>query len=110
MSAHDQSCLIKNTTPAIQEEGVMDKCLERKNYRVRIIVYGQNANDITIFAKHQQLTKMGFVNVHIYPGGLFEWLLLQDIYGEAEFPTTTRELDILKYKGSPTIHENLLEY
>ena len=32
---------------------------------------------------------------------MFEWLLLQDIYGDDEFPTTTKELDILKYKGVP---------
>ena len=65
LSSHDQSCLIKSTTPASQEETLIDRCIERKNYRVRIIVYGRNANDITIFAKHQQLTKMGFVNIHI---------------------------------------------
>ena len=33
-----------------------------------------------------------------YPGGVFEWLLLQDIYGNDNFPTTKKELDILKYK------------
>ena len=38
------------------------------------------------------------INVYVYPGGLFEWLLLQDIYGEDNFPTTLKELDILKYK------------
>ena len=41
---------------------------------------------------------LGFYNVYLYNGGLFEWLLLQDIYGFDEFPTTKKELDILKYK------------
>ena len=48
--------------------------------------------------KYTQLVNLGFVNVYIYPGGLFEWLCLQDIYGDDEFPTTNKELDILKYK------------
>ena len=29
---------------------------------------------------------------------MFEWLLLQDIYGYDNFPTTIKELDILKYR------------
>jgi hypothetical protein len=41
---------------------------------------------------------LGFKNVRVYPGGMFEWLLLQDIYGAASFPTTSKETDILKYK------------
>ena len=31
---------------------------------------------------------------------MFEWLLLQDIYGNEQFPTLGKELDILKYKPS----------
>jgi len=38
------------------------------------------------------------INIYIYPGGIFEWLCLQDIYGDELFPTTKKELDILKYK------------
>jgi len=30
---------------------------------------------------------------------LFEWLLLQDIYGQDDFSTTKNELDHLKFKG-----------
>ena len=30
--------------------------------------------------KYEQLIKLGFRNVYIYPGGMFEWLCLQDIY------------------------------
>jgi len=41
--------------------------------------------------------------VHIYPGGIFEWLLLQDIYGDDMFKTTSKELDILKYKPTNSI-------
>ena len=35
-----------------------------------------------------------------YTGGLFEWLLLQDIYGSDMFKTTTEEVDHLKYRGA----------
>ena len=42
--------------------------------------------------------ELGFTNIYIYAGGLFEWLCLQDIYGSSSFPTTKKELDILKYK------------
>jgi hypothetical protein len=41
---------------------------------------------------------------------MFEWLLLQDIYGAAEFPTTKKELDLLKYKPSQLLNIALLEY
>jgi hypothetical protein len=36
--------------------------------------------------------------------------MLQDIYGEKEFPTTKRELDILKFKPNKVINIPLLEY
>ena len=44
------------------------------------------------------------------PAEMFEWLMLQDIYGEKEFPTTKRELDILKYKPHKVLNIQLLEY
>jgi hypothetical protein len=36
--------------------------------------------------------------------------MLQDIYGEKDFPTTNKELDILKYKPNKTLNVPLLEY
>ena len=63
-----------------------------------MVIYGKNTNDEAIIKKYNQLMQLGFKNVYIYPGGLFEWLLLQDIYGNELFPTTKKELDILKYK------------
>ena len=41
---------------------------------------------------------------------MFEWLLLADIYGTDLFPTTKRELDILKFKPSKGLNIQLLEY
>jgi hypothetical protein len=46
---------------------------------------------------------LGFENVYIYRGGMFEWLLLQDIYGFDEFQTTSKITDLLKYKPDGSI-------
>ena len=73
-----------------------------------IIIYGKNNNDETVIKKYNQLIKLGFINVYIYLGGLFEWLLLQDIYGKDEFPTTSEELDILKYRSPISLIERPL--
>ena len=95
---NEQSCLIKKTIPINIEEKVINKYLNEK-ININIIVYDKNANAPNLMKKYQQLISLGFVNVYIYPGGLFEWLLLQDVYGNDDFPTTNTELDILKFKG-----------
>jgi hypothetical protein len=59
--------------------------------------------------KYQQLLTLGFYNVFVYMGGLFEWLMLQDIYGKELFPTTKKELDLLKFKSKPILNMCLLE-
>ena len=59
--------------------------------------------------KCKQITNLGFKYVYLYCGGLFEWLLLQEIYGREEFPTTNYTLDILKYKPNKKFSVNLLE-
>ena len=61
----------------------------KQGKHIKIIIYGKNCNDEKIYIKYQQLISLGFYNVFIYVGGLFEWLLLQDIYGSDEFPTTS---------------------
>jgi hypothetical protein len=65
---------------------------------VMIIVYGKNSTDITILHKYEQLVKLGFTNVHIYTGGIFEWMLLYEIYGKDLFKITQYEIDILRYR------------
>ena len=65
---------------------------------MEIVIYGKNNSDKTVETKYLKLCELGFTKIYIYPGGLFEWLLLQDIYGFSDFPTTKKELDILKYK------------
>jgi len=93
-----QECLLINTINCIQEEQIINGLI-KNNANKHIIVYGKNANDTSIYDKYEQLIKLGFNNVFVYTGGMFEWLCLQDIYGEELFPTTKKELDILKYKS-----------
>jgi hypothetical protein len=100
-----QSCLIQSTIPIQEEEEMINGILNNNNKHsnsnsndITVIVYGTNSNDERIYSKYEQLVKLGIKNVFIYTGGMFEWLLLQDIYGRDLFPTTSRELDILKYK------------
>lgn len=99
LPSSNQKCLIKNTISCEDEEATVNRYLSQHSKKQRIIIYGKNNNDVTIFKKYQQLSKLGFSNIYIYVGGLFEWLCLQDIYGNDDFPTTHEELDILKYKS-----------
>ena len=94
----DQTCLISHTILIDKEETLINKWI-RENKSIKIIVYGRNCNDEKTYKKYEQLVGLGFTNVYIYVGGMFEWLLLQDIYGNELFPTTSKELDILKYKS-----------
>ena len=108
LSVNEQQCLIKNTVPIQKEEKIINDTLQ--NYReITIIIYGKNSNDETIYKKYKQLQELGFINIYVYPGGLFEWLLLQDIYGQEGFPTTSQELDILKFKPGKQINHFLIK-
>jgi len=105
-----QDCLLPNTVTPEKETAIMNHLIQNGNKEIKIIVYGKNCNDDKIYKKYQQLQSLGFYNVYIYTGGLFEWLMLQDIYGEKEFPTSKKELDILKYKPQKKLNIQLLEY
>jgi hypothetical protein len=41
---------------------------------------------------------------------MFEWMILQDVYGMDEFPTTSKVLDILKFKPIRAFDFGFLEY
>jgi hypothetical protein len=99
LASNNQSCLLPNTIDFKQEETIINQ-LMAGNTEKNIIIYGKNVNDMSIYDKYDQLVKLGFRNVYIYPGGMFEWLCLQDIYSNELFPTSKKELDILKYKPS----------
>jgi len=95
----DQEYLITSTIAADKEEYILNEMLN--NFHVpdrKIIVYGKNNSDDTVIAKALQLQNLGVKDIFIYVGGVFEWLLLQDVYGKSEFPTSNTILDILKFK------------
>jgi len=98
----EQSCLIPGTVLCDKEENLINDILSQ-GLSKKFIIYGKNNADETVDKKYQQLRGLGFSDIYIYRGGLFEWLLLQDIYGDTEFPTTSKILDILKYRGSRTL-------
>lgn len=103
----DEECLIKGTTKSYNEEFIINDLYNKGKLNEMCIIYGYNSNDMNVAKKYKQLLEMGFKNVHIYTGGLFEWLLLQDIYGEKNFETTCYEINHLKYKPVSSLKNNL---
>jgi hypothetical protein len=97
MLISEQKCLIRNTVPYDQEENLINDLLS-KGISKKIVIYGKNVVDESTDKKYHQLLSLGFSDVYVYRGGMFEWLLLQDIYGSTEFPTTSKILDILAYR------------
>ena len=93
-----QECLIYGSLSNYREVETINEYL-KQDKSINIVIYGENCCDNRVIDKYNQLFKLGFINIFVYIGGLFEWLLLQDIYGEDEFKTTSKQLDILKYKG-----------
>ena len=104
LSSDEQDLLILNTLDAKKEEEVINNYL-KKNKNIKIIIYGKNCYEEKILSKYNQLIKLGFTHVYLYLGGLFEWILLQEIYGFDEFPTNIKNncIDILKYKSISNI-------
>lgn len=104
LSISEQSCLIKNTISIYNEENIINELIDNyETKKIKIIIYGINSTDETVERKYKQLISLGFTNVYVYLGGLFEWVILQDIYGCDEFPTTQKVVDILKWKPSRII-------
>jgi len=99
LDEENQNCLIQKTINYKDENNIINNLIKQNNKEIKIIIYGKNCNDISVYLKYKQLKSFGFSNIYIYQGGLFEWLLLQDIYGSTFFPTTQNELNLLKYKS-----------
>lgn len=99
MSLDFQDGLIEYTIDASTETEIVNQLIEQNNKNSLIIIYGKNHTDLSVHEKSNQLVKFGFSNIKIYLGGMFEWLLLQEIYGKDEFPTSGRDLqmEILRY-------------
>ena len=83
-------------------DSILDKINNKKDF-ILINTLPENNQECLIITtipanKYNQLKKLGFVNVYIYFGGLFEWLLLREIYGNTNFKIIGNTNDILKYK------------
>ncbi len=113
MDSQSQGCLIYGTISMGEEETLINKLIEDSLCgSAKIIIYGRNSADSSADRKAEQLGSLGFREVYIYSGGIFEWLLLQDIYGSSEFPTIGKCRDPLNYRGSPIFgsKRGLLEF
>ena len=109
LGVSEQDCLIPSTISISKEIELINECIRTHHKNIKIVIYGRNCNDEKIYEKYSQLSSLGFYNIYIYAGGIFEWLMLQDIYGKPEFPTTKNELDILKFKPRKLLNVKLLE-
>tara|TARA_B100001115_G_C15759120_1_gene371741 strand:+ start:454 stop:849 length:396 start_codon:yes stop_codon:yes gene_type:complete len=97
-------CLIKGTVNIYNEEKIINELWDKKLLSNPIIIYGTNSSDENVIVKYKQLHDLGFTHLYIYPGGLFEWLLLQDIYTDKNIKTTKKELNLMKYKPKNIIN------
>ena len=105
LSPSNQDCVISSTIAPDDEEQIINELLEKRSNLTRIILYGKNCRDATVAKKIEQFKLLGLlscVRIQVYSGGLFEWLLLQEIYGEELFKTAitnpNKTVDLLKYK------------
>jgi len=95
----EQQVLIKGTMNFNEEEAIINGLISNGQlHKYHIIIYGKHGCDETAEKKYNQLCKLGFQNITIYYGGLFEWCLLQDIYSNKHFPTTQPVKDILQFR------------
>ena len=106
LCASKQKCLINGTINAEDEERIINDYYKRGELSIIIFLYGEHSNDLCLHNKYNQLLSLGFTNIYVYLGGMFEWLCLQDIYGNDLFPTTSEVTDLLQYK--PTSNFNTL--
>jgi len=72
---------IQGTVDSIEkEEQLINNALESgKTGEMILFIYGKKA---------QQFIDLGFRNVYVYLGGIFEWVLLADLYGIEDFSVT----------------------
>jgi len=94
-----EDVLIEGTLSAAEEEAFINEYLSKYSETQKtIVIYGWNSCDESTRRKLAQLMSLGISDVYVYVGGMFEWVLLQDIYGVDEFPTTGAVADILAFR------------
>ena len=96
--AETEKTLIQGSLTAEMELRSINELMSKNEFDTSIIVYGRNDHDYdSLMTKQKQLKSLGFRNVFIYLGGMFEWLLLQDVFGANLFPTTVAKVDLLRF-------------
>ena len=106
LTSEYQDYVIPGTVQDTREESVINEMLTRIDIPDKpIVIYGKNARDETPETKAKQLKSLGIHDLSIYSGGMFEWLLLNEVYGPTEFPvkvqtdqTNQKIHDIWKYQ------------
>lgn len=93
LSENEQDVLIQGTVSCTDEVAGVEKAIQEKK---GIIVYGRNNHDDRVWVKYTQLKKLGG-KPKVYVGGLFEWILLQELYGNERFPLTSYKFDPYQY-------------
>ena len=105
LTSDNQELLISNTLSISEEESIINEIIS--NYKVPdkpVIIYGKNCCDLSVNKKFDQLIDFGLKDVYIYYGGLFEWLLLNELYGNDEFPVNnTENIDLLRFRPAAII-------
>ena len=100
--AASEPILIAGTLTALEEESFMNDYLSTYTENQKtIVLYGRNSCDDSPRKKRAQLLSFGISDVYVYTSGMFEWVLLQDIYGVTEFPTTGGVVELLAYRPCP---------
>ncbi len=113
MNIGDETILIKGTLTAEQEVQRINTWINDIEHTANndIFIYGYSDSDFNkLLQRQKQLNGLGFKRVYIYLGGMFEWLLLRDVYSADEFPVDGlikgAALDILRYNKPVAAIEN----
>ena len=107
LPSNQQQYLVRGTIACEREETYMNELIKggvASLDKYTIILYGKHGTDETPISKRTQLMNLGFTRVYVYAGGLFEWSLLQEVYGTEHFPTQgTPPRDLLHYAAPPRL-------
>lgn len=107
MPREEQDYLIAHTIRFHEEETRINNIIDDNvQHQYIVIIYGRNTMDETIEKRYSQMIHLGFhkSNVWIYYGGLFEYSMLQEMFGQEMFPSIGTCRDLLKYKPKQFLH------
>ena len=103
LSYEYQDCIIPGTISSEREESIINEMITDIHQADKpILIYGKNSCDETPEKKRKQLQSLGLSEIYIYSGGMFEWLLLNEIYGSSEFPITNTNTNTNTNAKKPT--------